>query len=566
MEKRVLIAAALSISLLLLWQWIFPTPPPVPRAPEPTAQAAAELPAAKPEAERSAEPARPTPVERVASAAVEVVEVETDLLQVTLTNKGARVSFWGLRAYPTDGGKAVDLIPELAAARDQLPLAIDLDDAEMARRANEALYRVEREDVAAAEGRAAGRRVRFTWADDSGVRVEKSLVFRDGDYMVDVQLSVTDRGRALPARLTWGPGFAARDAVTGGSFHYVGQALLHDGLQVTRLARDSAKADLRQAAGSLLWAGLEEQYFTALIIPAVPRGELVVRSVVPAGPPGANGTKKPEADLVVAVPVPAEGAQLYVGPKKFTLLRSYGRRLEEVVWFSNYALVSWLGRHLFLALVWLHDRLVPNWGLALILLTVALRIVLFPLNQYSMVNMRKMQTQMQRIQPKINAVKAKFKKKDAETRALMNKELMALYQKEGVNPMGGVSGCLPMLAQFPILIAFYDVLIAAVELRGAPFFGWIHDLTQKDPYYVTPILMGATMFLQQMMSTTKAADPQQAQQQKIMLMMPVVFTVMFINLPSGLVLYWFVNNLLGIGQQWLVNRHIGRLEAAPQKA
>jgi membrane protein insertase, YidC/Oxa1 family, C-terminal domain len=122
-----------------------------------------------------------------------------------------------------------------------------------------------------------------------------------------------------------------------------------------------------------------------------------------------------------------------------------------------------------------------------------------------------------------------------------------------------VTGCLPLFAQFPILIGFYNVLTVAVELKGAPFFGWIRDLTLKDPYLVTPILMGVTMLLQQKMTPAAGVDPMQ---QRIMLLMPVVFTVMFLNLPSGLVLYWFVNNLLGIGQQWLVNRHVARVEAA----
>src|SRR4029079_11535542 len=128
---------------------------------------------------------------------------------------------------------------------------------------------------------------------------------------------------------------------------------------------------------------------------------------------------------------------------------------------------------------------------------------------------------------------------------------MALYQREGINPMGGITGCIPMLAQFPILIAFYDMLIAAAELRGAPFFGWIHDLTQKDPYYITPLLMGATMFLQQKLGMTKTTDPQPPQQQKIIMIMPGVFTYMFLYLPAGLVLYWLVNNVLGIAQQLL---------------
>jgi YidC/Oxa1 family membrane protein insertase len=132
--------------------------------------------------------------------------------------------------------------------------------------------------------------------------------------------------------------------------------------------------------------------------------------------------------------------------------------------------------------------------------------------------------------------------------------------------MGGITGCLPLVAQIPILMAFYFMLTVAVELRGAPFFGWIHDLSVADPIYITPLLMGATMFLQQKMAMSKVKDPVQQQQQKFMMIMPFVFTWICIQMPAGMVLYWFVNNVLGIGQQWLVNRHTTRLEAAEQKA
>jgi len=184
-----------------------------------------------------------------------------------------------------------------------------------------------------------------------------------------------------------------------------------------------------------------------------------------------------------------------------------------------------------------------------------------------MVKMKKTQAQMQRLQPKIKAIRAKYKKaKDAQAKAKMNQETMDLYRREGVNPMGGVSGCLPMLAQFPILIGFYNMLTVAVELRGAPFFGWIHDLCQKDPYWIIPLLMGVTMFVQQKLAMSRVTDPMQQQQQKFMMVMPFVFTWICLQMPAGMVLYWFVNNVLGIGQQWLVNRHASQYEAAAQKA
>ncbi len=558
MEKRLLLAVALSFVVMVGWLVLVPSPAPEPIPPAAVAEGPAQgRDPAPPAATHLPRPAFPVPVERVASEKPEEVSVETDLFQIMLTSQGARVASWRLKAYAAADGRPVDLVSGAVARGGEMPFSLDLDDPSVETRVNEALYVVSREP-SAGEG-ASGERIRFTWAE-GGVRVVKSLAFREGDYLVDVGAEVTVNGVAIPARLTWGPGLAAQDSQTSGQFHYVGQAVVNDSGRVARIARDKPDGETKQRATNLLWAGLEEQYFAALYLPATGNAEVVLR------PTASPGTEKGERDLVVAVSMPAEGGRLFVGPKRFALLRSLGRQMEEVVWFSNYSLISWLAKMFFLALAWINDRLVQNYGLAVILLTVALRVVLFPVNQYSMVSMKKMQTQMQRIQPKVNAIKNRFKKKDAESRSKMNQEMMALYQKEGVNPMGSVSGCLPMFAQFPILIAFYDMLVATVELRGAPFVGWIHDLTQKDPYYVTPILMGATMFLQQWMGTTKAADPAQAQQQKIMLMMPVIFTVMFLNLPSGLVLYWLVNNVLGIAQQWLVNRHIGRLEAAAQKA
>ncbi len=577
MEKRALIAIALSFVVLLGWYWLFPAQQPVRPAGAPAAGPAATpaaggaapaTPAAPaPAAVEAAAPS--SPPSQVEAEKAETVRVETDVSAVVLTNKGGRVASWRLKDYRDSAGEPVELVPGYAARDDLLPLAFDLDDAALTKVLNAALFKVERSPLGA-ESASPGERIRFAWADGKGLEAEKVLVFRKGDPLVDLSLHVSDRGRPVPARIAWGPGFEARDpSQASRQLHYTGQAVVDQGGVVARTSRGGVKQDVViPENGALRWAGIEEQYFAALFLPAAGRGGAVIRQIqiVPerlAGAAADAKEPKPEAQLVVSVGVPPEGARLYVGPKKYTLLRKLGNDLDSVVWFSSYSLIFWLAKYLFLALLWVHDHVAANYGLAIILATVALRLVLFPLNQYSMVNMRKMQTDMQRIQPKINAIKAKYKKmKDAQDRGKMNEEMMALYKKEGVNPMGGMSGCLPMLAQFPILIAFYNMLTVAVELRGAPFVGWISDLTLKDPFYVTPILMGGTMFLQQAMTTTKAGDPMQ---QRMMMMMPVVFTIMFLNLPSGLVLYWLVNNLLGIGQQWLVNRHISRTEAA-QKA
>jgi YidC/Oxa1 family membrane protein insertase len=442
-----------------------------------------------------------------------------------------------------------------------LPLSLVFDDKSVLPEANKALYRVTREPV---DG---GERVTFRWADGAGSSVEKSLVLRAGTPLVALEVQAVDRGRPVVPRVIWGPGFEAEDAENRSNTYYSDQAVVLESGLVLRLPRRKIDAPvLHPESARLGWAGLEDQYFAAVFIPASSRGAV---TIAPLGQTTlASPTLPAEAAIleapVVAVALPEGKAQLLAGPKSFRLLAGLGHELERTVWFSSFTLIYACAKPLFLALLWVHDHAAANYGVAIILLTVALRLVLFPLNQYSMVKMRKVAGDMQRVQPKLKALQAKFKKSgDAQARAKLNAETMELYKREGVNPFGGVTGCLPLLIQMPILWAFFDVLTAAVELRGAPFAGWIKDLTHPDPIFLTPILMGATMFVQQKMTPTTNVDPAQ---QKVMMFMPIMFTVMFSKLPAGLVLYYFVNNLLGIGQQWLVNRHVARLEAAPTKA
>ena len=566
MEKRHILGAAAAFVLLIAWWvWVAPryAPPPTPVPAEPRTAgepsqgegpppgettAPAVVPPPAPAAADAAAPVGPP----TAAAAEELVEVDTDLFHVVLTNRGARARSWRLKRYEDHHGQPLEVIgagPRAPA----LPLGVDLDDPALARTIDAALFQVARQG-----GEAGAQTLTFTWSDGRGLRVQKALTFRPGQYRVGVSLSVEDRGRRIPARLTWGPGFQTHDPkVERGSFYYAHQVVRRIDRQVLRTGYGSLERGTTETpAAALDWAGLEDQYFAALLLPAGGDGQV---RMWPVRQPRREGTLP-----MVAVGVPPEGADLFVGPKRHEVLRAAGGGLEDVIWFSSYAMLQFLAKYLFLALVWVYEHVSPNYGVAIILATVALRVLLFPLNQYSMVSMRRASSQMQQLQPKINAIKARYKKiKDPQARQKMNEDIMALYRREGVNPLSSMSGCLPMLIQFPILIAFYNVFTVAIELRGAPFFGWIQDLSVKDPWFVTPVLMGATMFLQQKMSMSAAMDPAQ---RNIMLFMPLVFTVMFLNLPSGLILYWLVNNVLGIAQQWLVNRHVGRLEPASQKA
>jgi YidC/Oxa1 family membrane protein insertase len=568
MEKRFIAAFALSILILLGWSLIskrlFPPPPPVavekpvdtaspspsPGPPNPAAPGAAAL--AAPAVAGAA---------AVTAAAEQEVHLETGLAEIVLTNKGGRVRSFRLKQFET-AGRAVDFVSATARREDLLPLSLVFDDRAILPGINEALF-----DVTRTEDGSGATRVSFHWSDGAGSEVKKAFEFRKGEPIVDVEVTAIDRGRAVTPRLTWGPGLEVEDPKHRSNTYYNSQALVYDGTIVTRFAKRKIDQIIAiPESPRLQWAGLEDQYFTALVMPAGARGAVTI-APFPQSALASAGKTVPDdlaAAPLIAISLPEGKAQLFVGPKNFGLLTSLGHGLEKAVWFSSYQAIYICAKPVFLALRFVHDHWVANYGVAIILLTLGLRILLFPLNQFSMVKMRRVAGDMARVQPKLKAIQAKYKKsKDPDSRAKMNAETMELYKREGVNPFGGVSGCLPLLIQMPILWAFFDVLTATVELRGAPFFGWIQDLTHPDPFWITPILMGVSMFVQQKMTPTANVDPQQ---QRMMLFMPVIFTVMFGSLPSGLVLYYFVNNLLGIGQQWLVNRHIARLEAAPSKA
>jgi YidC/Oxa1 family membrane protein insertase len=574
MDKRVFLAAALSVAILILWQMLFVPDRPPPDAPATPPDAIVEEIDVGPEREPVVEPLDAEPEPPVVGDVVQAdriteVNVENGVFAVTLTNRGAIVTSWSLRD-DTTGFEPLELLPRFEPDRART-LAVELDDLALAEALNGALFQVERSRVSAAHGLPRGERITFTWSDGRGLEARKSLTFREDSYLVDVDLEVRDRGRSLPARMLLGPGFGEQGhaAKNGMGTYYYEAVVWNRSGQVTHRKKKRIGDEPDGLSGAIPWVGLEDQYFAALILPDTPENRIRWRTVKLAAmaADGTAGGREPEPYPLVSASIPDAGARFYVGPKKYELLESLGSELEKVIWFSSSAALAWISRGIFFGLLWIHDHTIPNYGLAIVLCTFLLRLLLFPVNQYSMVSMKKTQLQMSRLQPKIKAIKNKYKKvKDAESRSKMNQEMMALYKREGVNPMGGLSGCLPLLAQFPILIAFYFMLTVAVELRGAPFFGWIKDLSVSDPYWITPLLMGVTMFMQQKMAMSKVKDPVQQQQQKFMMIMPFVFTWICLQMPAGMVLYWFVNNVLGIGQQWLVNRHTTRLEAAAQKA
>jgi YidC/Oxa1 family membrane protein insertase len=535
MEKRLLLAFVLSAVIFAVWSMLFAPPPPdapaevagpAPAVEQPSQQA--ETPVVLPAAEEPA-PEEPVLSEATVAAVEERVRIANDLVAVELSNQGAAVTSYQLLRYQGDEGEALELIQTVDHAARALPLQLVGADGPEHR-----LYVVER----------GHRSVGFRWADGRGAEVEKRIALADGGYGLKVEVKL--KGAATAEYLSAGTGLRDLGATERNNrlSRWGDVALLMDG-EYQSLRRKKVKEPRVFAPRTLSFGGLHDTYFLSLLRPMSPIGELriVALEYLEYGDDGE--AEEQQALQILFRPVAGElHGELLGAPKEYDLLQDIGGGVERTLDFGFFGPISVL----FLKGLWWIYGLAGNYGVAIILLTVAIRVLLFPLMHTSTVSMRK----MQKVQPKVKEIQAKYKKKkgDAQARTKMNQETMALYKQEGVNPM---SGCLPMLVQLPILWALYKLFLQSIELRHAPFALWIQDLSAKDPYYITPILMTATMWLQQRLAP-QAGDPQQ---QRIMRMMPLIFGIMFLQFPSGLVLYWLTNNVLTIVQQELTLRLMG---------
>ena len=307
------------------------------------------------------------------------------------------------------------------------------------------------------------------------------------------------------------------------------------GKDLKRIHADKIK-DEKAGSGEMEWAYLGDKYFITAVMPTSGGDAEVYSKKV--------GEELFEASLVFRSLQIKPGETkvmeygLYFGPKEVGILKAAGSKLERAIDLGFFDLIAY---PMLLSFKWMYE-VIPNYGVVVILLTVLIKILFWPLSQKSYKSMK----DMQKVAPLMEQIREKYK----DDKERLNKEVMDLYKRHKVNPLGG---CLPMILQIPVFFALYAVVGGAVELRHAPFILWITDLSAKDPYYVTPVIMGATMFIQQKMTPSATADPMQ---QKVMMLMPVIFTFMFLNFSSGLVLYWLINNVLSIGQQHYVNKYI----------
>jgi len=551
---RILLVTGLVAGIFALWAFFFPpaAPPPQPPAPAPSASAAA--PGAAPAPATAAPAVVAAPISPPAALAgedrLDVVLENTDL-RLVFDTRGAVLKAAVLSRYRERGASAPDdLVSPLAAAQQRYPLRIETGDGAFDDAVNGALFHVEQK-----EGANGLKTVEFSWSDGSGSAVTKTFSLPTDGYEVAFSATLLKGGKSEPqVPLVWGPGLGRLNRGQAKSNYYLQEyaALVKDGSfkKVTRQkVAEGAAPSVEALVGSIPWAGVVTNYFAVLFIPAQPVSGVKVTTF--ALSEELQKIHPAKSDISVTIPWSGSG-RLFLGPKEYDRLKTMGGEFQRVLdWGSILGpicvVLLWGLRHL--------QGLVTNYGVAVILLTLIIKLLFYPLTQRSMVKMKEMGEQMKRLKPQIDRLKAKYKKmpKDMSTRSKMNEEMMALYQREGINPMAQMTGCLPMLLQMPIFFALFTLLPKAIELRGAAFFGWIHDLSVADPYYITPLIMGVTMVISTKMTmTTELEGPQ-----KMMLwLMPVMFTWICLWAPAGLTLYWLTNNVLTMGQQYLINRKV----------
>jgi YidC/Oxa1 family membrane protein insertase len=544
MEWRLLLAFLLTGVVMFLAPYVYHKM----YGPPPAAPVKAPAPASKPaEAPRPAPPAAPEakPAAAISAAQPEEQTVETDVYRIRLSNRGAVVLTWELKKYKDAAGKTLQLVNAAAAGKAGYPFALSFKDRRPALDVNQALF--------AARPAPDGLGVDYEFSDGR-LWVRKSFRFEKARYLWRFFSEARDASGPLPHLIQWRGGFGD-PAVDNPAAR---QRTLHFDPAGGKLITEEAKAAKNgpvSAAGPFLFAGIQDGYFAAVFLP--PAGRSVeVQTLSDEAPSPREAKETPH----VGVGVGGEGRNefaVFVGPKDLDVLRQVDRRLEQVVDFGTW--FGFIAKPLFLILKWVHHNMVGNYGWAIVLVTVFINFALLPLKFSSLKSMKKMQA----LQPQVAAINEKYKGISLRDprKQQQNQELMELYKKHGVNPMGG---CVPMLLQIPFFIGFYNVLTVAIELRGASWL-WVTDLSQPEqlPIRILPVAMIVSQFAMQKMTPTTTADPMQ---QRMMLLMPLVFGFMFYHFSSGLVLYWLTSNLVGIAQQVLINKTLPPPAALPGPA
>ena len=548
MEKRLLMAMLLSMAVLLLipflYQRLGPSPPPV----------AVETPEEQEVEEQRVEPA--SPPETVAQESPPAseplsptqgqdrkIQVENDDMVLTWSSTGARLESVQLKRYRDELGEPVELLVQGLSETLPRPMQLRLDDEELDLELATSPFEV---SGAAAGMVQAPARIGFSYRSQ-GLLVEEEISIPQAGHTLEVRTRVELGGRPASYSVLLGPGIGEADPEGGAStdFWWPGVAYYAAGSMEKYEASDLAEGAHRIETAAR-WVAVDSKYFTYVVVGP---GEIRAARLSAVSWSGVDGA---ESEVVLGEAEFRGTARytLFLGPKVQEELTLADSSLGDII---DYGWFDLLVRPLLYCLK-LSYAYVGNYGVAIIILTFLINLALFPLRYKQIVSMKK----MSELQPKVRSIQDRYKrmKRSDPRRQQMNAEMMGLYKQHGVNPLGG---CLPLVIQMPFLFAFYRMLDSSIELRAAPFMGWIQDLSRHDPYYITPVVMGVSMVVQQKM-TPSAGDPMQ---KRMMMLLPVVFTFFFLNLSSGLVVYFLFSNLFAMMFQVLMQRW--KPELAPKR-
>jgi YidC/Oxa1 family membrane protein insertase len=553
-ELRILVASLLSMAVILLWAKFFgPKPPVNPPQQNQPAQVSTATPRNTSPATTPSAPSVPAAISAAtiqaapptADSQERTIVVENALYRVEFSNRGAVVKSWQLKNYKDDSKpqKTLDLVhPQAAAETGGWPFALVFDDPQLGSLANSGLYKISTD----ANSLEAPTDLTFTWSDGH-LQVTKKFHF-DHSYTVNVETSVTNNGNHVMAGLAWLGGFGDLTVTNPIPVETV-FTFYSEGGKLTTFAHKKLDGPEKWGnvwQGGKEFTGIEDRYFTAAFLPSLTdptplqtRYWKVFHNIKVDG----KDQSEPVPEIATATSAQDMALRVFVGPKDYDDLKAMHPPLHSLVQFGYLEFIS---DPLFHGLKWLH-KYIPNWGWAIVVLTLVINMVLFPLR----ISSYKTTLKMQRVAPEIKQIQERYKKykMNDPRKAEMNKEVMAIYSREGINPIGG---CFQMFLQMPIWFGLNRALSYAIELRHTQWL-WVTDLASKDPYYVLPVLVGVTMYLVSKMTPMTTTDPQQAQMMKIM---PLTFSVMFVVFPfsSGLALYILTSSLVGIVQQWYLNR------------
>jgi YidC/Oxa1 family membrane protein insertase len=556
MDRRMIIAVLVSVVLVIAYQYFFMPKPEEPKKPVAPQTAEAPKVESKKEAAVTVAPLPQASSKHTSFTATaqlkpppREVTVETPLYTATLSNQGATLKSFKLKKY-TEKGEVRDLwiiikeefFPEkkkpaaaapkkgdpveLVLAKSGAPGALQLTRQEADDPLARDYYQIKGDNLSLKEKEKG--QIAFTYVSPEGLKVTKTYSFNADSYLMEMEIqseNLSRAGQKSTLSLLYGPGFRApiKEKQSDG---YREPALMVNGKKTEE--KLSKLTGIKTFEGKVQWIALQDSYFLAALLPRDGETKAVFLNKDAGGEP-LMGINFGEVALTPGRPRSFKAA-IFMGPKEDALLKKVGPELATII---DYGWFDFLARPFLWLMTFLYTY-VKNYGLAIILVSVLIKIILYPLTQKQMKSMKA----MQELQPKLKALQEKHK----GDKQKLNQETFELYKRHGVNPFGG---CLPLLLQFPVFIAIYQALSNAIELRQAPFFLWIDDLAAKDPYYILPVFMGVSMFIQQKL-TPSSPDPKQAQMMNIM---NIVFIFLFLNFPSGLVLYYLVFNLLSLAQQ-----------------